>query len=115
MRWAIWCGVSLTRYMLVQASRLGSEYTNKAGNPVAVGPSGLRRDVARSGRFRCGQVGLGVLRQGEDCKRQYGGLRPSLLLFREQMRHGLAGRGLAWHGRAGRGLARTGKDCEAQV
>ena len=32
-----------------------------------------------------------LVRQGEDCKRQYGGLRPSLLFFREQMWHGLAG------------------------
>ena len=65
MRWAIWCGVSLTRYMRMQASRLESEYTNKAGNPVAVG------------RADYGGIWQVVVRLGK--ANQHGGLRPPLL------------------------------------
>ena len=72
-------------------------------------PQGVSPDVARTGRFRCGRVGLGVLRQGEDCKRQYGGLRPSLLLFWEQMWLGSVGPGMAQCGSPEHGSARLGK------
>ena len=60
---------------------------------------GLDRQVEASS----GPAGTGVARTGEDCKRQYGGLRPSLLLFREQMRQGGARRGTARRGTDGCG------------
>ena len=94
------------------SARLGMARWGPARSPLTI--SALRASTLSAGflgiqiwrggadpvRFRLGAARWGWvwLVCGKDCRRQYGGLRPSLLFFREQ----------AWQGRARSGLVRYG-------